>query len=68
MLTSSSGIIETEMSRASARNRGGDMNPTWALKRKGQPEEIAELAAWLLCDGSSFITGTVQSIDGGFVC
>lgn len=38
------------------------------LGRQGQPEEVAELICWLLCDGSSYITGTVQSVDGGWVC
>jgi NAD(P)-dependent dehydrogenase (short-subunit alcohol dehydrogenase family) len=38
------------------------------LGREGQPEEVAELICWLLCDGSSYMTGTVQSIDGGWAC
>ena len=38
------------------------------LGREGRPEEVAELICWLLCDGSSYMTGTVQSIDGGWAC
>lgn len=38
------------------------------MGRVGQPEEVAELISWLLCDGSSYMTGTVQSIDGGWAC
>ena len=36
-----------------------------ALKRAGQPEEVAELASFLASDRASFITGAVISIDGG---
>lgn len=36
------------------------------LGREGKASEVAELLAWLLCDGSSYISGTVQSIDGGW--
>lgn len=37
-----------------------------AIKREGEPGEMAALCAWLLSDESSYITGTVQSIDGGW--
>jgi NAD(P)-dependent dehydrogenase (short-subunit alcohol dehydrogenase family) len=35
------------------------------LGRLGREEEIAELAAYLLGDGSRWTTGTVIPIDGG---
>lgn len=35
------------------------------LKRLAKPEEIGELAAFLSCDESSYITGTQVVIDGG---
>jgi NAD(P)-dependent dehydrogenase (short-subunit alcohol dehydrogenase family) len=35
------------------------------LKRLGSPDEIAELAAWLLSDAASFVNGATISIDGG---
>ena len=34
--------------------------------RPGQASEVAELICWLLCDGSSYVSGTVQSVDGGW--
>jgi NAD(P)-dependent dehydrogenase (short-subunit alcohol dehydrogenase family) len=38
-----------------------------ALQRLGEPEEVAELVAWLASDGSSFATGTYYPIDGGYL-
>ncbi|HCI91518.1 MAG: SDR family oxidoreductase [Akkermansiaceae bacterium] len=35
------------------------------LKRIGDPEEIASLAAWLVSDASRFVTGQIIHADGG---
>jgi meso-butanediol dehydrogenase / (S,S)-butanediol dehydrogenase / diacetyl reductase len=36
-----------------------------AIGREGQPEEIAAVAAFLLTDDASFMTGAIVSVDGG---
>jgi len=36
-----------------------------ALKRAGQPEEVAELASFLASDRAAYITGAIIPIDGG---
>jgi NAD(P)-dependent dehydrogenase (short-subunit alcohol dehydrogenase family) len=38
------------------------------LERIGQPVEIGEVVAFLLCDAASFVTGAAWSIDGGALC
>jgi len=62
------GLIDTDMPAASltdaARKRMVDATP---LARIGQPEEMAELALFLLSERSSFITGQTISADGGRV-
>jgi NAD(P)-dependent dehydrogenase (short-subunit alcohol dehydrogenase family) len=35
------------------------------MKRVGQPEEVAELVAWLTSDKVSYSTGAVYDISGG---
>lgn len=39
-----------------------------ALPRNGVPQEPANLIIFLLSEASSFITGAVYSIDGGWAC
>jgi glucose 1-dehydrogenase len=37
------------------------------LKRIGQPEDVANLVAWLTSDDASYITGTTYFVDGGLM-
>ena len=69
------GTIDTPMARANARAWNPD-NPdsvieAWrqkhALKRIGQPIEVARLAAFLISTDSSFITGSYHLVDGGLL-
>jgi NAD(P)-dependent dehydrogenase (short-subunit alcohol dehydrogenase family) len=63
------GLIVTELSGGQA---AIDSYPQLvegaAMKRAGQPEEVAELASFLASDRSSFITGAVIPVDGGNTC
>jgi NAD(P)-dependent dehydrogenase (short-subunit alcohol dehydrogenase family) len=60
------GFIETEMSGGpGAGKRFPSLVEGSALQRAGQPEEVAELAAFLASDRASYITGAVIPIDGG---
>ena len=64
------GLIETQMTRKvfeQARARGveakiGHVTP---LKRAGQPEEIAAMAAFLASDDASYVDGQCFAVDGG---
>ena len=60
------GFIETEMSGGpGAGARFPHMIEASALKRAGQPEEVAELACFLASDRAGFISGAIIPIDGG---
>ena len=39
---------------------------TAPIARKGRAEEVAKAIAFLLSDDSSYVTGSVQTIDGGY--
>ena len=57
------GFIKTDMTEGLGDNQ--EILAAIPLKRMGQPEEVAELAAFLAGDGASYITGEVVRIDGG---
>ncbi|MDD9956530.1 MAG: SDR family NAD(P)-dependent oxidoreductase [Anaerolineaceae bacterium] len=60
------GIIDTSMLPSQE-----DMQ-RWAqeripLRRPGTPEDVAELALFLACDESRYLTGTIVPVDGGWL-
>jgi NAD(P)-dependent dehydrogenase (short-subunit alcohol dehydrogenase family) len=60
------GFIETEMSGGPGAGAAlPHLIERQALKRAGQPEEVAELASFLASDRASLITGAVIPVDGG---
>jgi len=62
------GTIATELARSAvltsdeAKNRILSRTP---MKRLGEPEEIADVVAFLLSDASSYVTGEIVVVDGG---
>lgn len=59
------GLIDTPLTQSTGED------PSWTtdlsvIPRMGTPEEIADSVIYLLSDNSSFITGQILSVDGGF--
>jgi NAD(P)-dependent dehydrogenase (short-subunit alcohol dehydrogenase family) len=69
------GTIDTPLARANARHWNpadpegflAEWGAKHALNRIGKPVEVARLAAFLLSDDASFITGSYHLADGGLL-
>ncbi len=61
------GIFDTELAEALP-DRLLQMHDFWAASgRKGRPEELAEVAAFMVSDRNSFMNGEIVIVDGGAV-
>jgi len=63
------GYFDTDLCRP-ALDEGNPMGEFWKsctpMKRAGQPDELGPLAVYLASDASSYVTGAVYRIDGGY--
>lgn len=65
------GAIETDMFRQGMSDpaMAGQLEAIKAahpIGRMAQPIEVAEIAAWLLSDAASYVTGAAMPVDGGY--
>jgi NAD(P)-dependent dehydrogenase (short-subunit alcohol dehydrogenase family) len=64
------GVFITPMTQGLLKDKGFQtmIKMGTTLQRAGKPEELAGLAVYLASDASSYMTGSIIPIDGGWTC
>jgi 3-oxoacyl-[acyl-carrier protein] reductase len=60
------GLIDTSILGKVPKERMQQLIERTAMRRLGKPEEVAKVVGFLASPASSYMTGTVVSVDGGF--
>ncbi len=61
------GLIETDMTQRILPFAGDFARDRIALRRPGNPEDVAPLAVFLASDRAGYITGQIITVDGGII-
>ncbi len=61
------GVINTKMNKNLTEEDMAVLSDETPLCRIGEPEEVAQAVAFLAAEKSSFITGQILGVDGGFI-
>ena len=60
------GVIDTDMNRMHGEDVMQELAEETPLGRNGTPAEVADVIYWLASEQSSFVTGQVLGVNGGF--